>query len=416
MTIPYIFPVIDFNSPVSCGHSDFEGMADELRQNRLCAVDRVSSGSRIPKVRRPIPRGVQGPEIHLSRPVPLHGLRAADVSRKPAGHRNLPEGRPGKALPHWHPGRNLPNHSGEGQRKPRLAHLCRLRTGTHPNGKNTVRERSVRGRVGADGIRPRLHDDRSVPLPLPVGEVPETEGGRQAPHASGLAGEHPLVHQDYRRQVARRQRPGRTDPRAGIVLRDGPRISGLRTASSLLGLLGLLHSAFFIIRAKKNLCYRRLYSTPVDKTTGVRSDQTIVLTGVNTAEHYPDKLRRIRFVDAETRKNLVFLYNDFSLPPESIALLYKQRWQVELFFRWIKQHLRIKAFFGTSENAVKTQVWIAISVYVLVAIIRKRLNLDWSLYTILQILSIAVFEKEPIIQILTNSAHHDLCPESGELC
>ena len=170
-------------------------------------------------------------------------------------------------------------------------------------------------------------------------------------------------------------------------------------------------AAFFVIRAKKNLRYRRLYSAPVDKTTGVRSDQTIVLTGVNTAERYPDKLRRIRFVDAETRKNLVFLSNNFSLPPESIALLYKQRWQVELFFRWIKQHLRIKAFFGTSENAVKTQVWIAISVYVLVAIIRKRLNLDWSLYTILQILSIAVFEKEPIIQILTNSAHHDLCPE-----
>ena len=170
-------------------------------------------------------------------------------------------------------------------------------------------------------------------------------------------------------------------------------------------------SAFFVIRAKKNLCSRRLYSAPVDKTTRVRSDQTIVLTGVNTAEHYPDKLRRIRYVDAETRKNLVFLSNDFSLPPESIALLYKQRWQVELFFRWIKQHLRIKAFFGTSENAVKTQVWIAISAYVLVAIIRKRLNLYLSLYTILQNLSIAVFEKEPIIQVLANSAHQDLCPE-----
>ena len=170
-------------------------------------------------------------------------------------------------------------------------------------------------------------------------------------------------------------------------------------------------SAFFVIRAKKNLCYRRLYSAPVDKTTRVRSDQTIVLTGVNTAEHYPDKLRRIRYVDAETGKNLVFLSNDFSLPPESIALLYKQRWQIELFFRWIKQHLRIKAFFGISENAVKTQVWIAISVYVLVAIIKKRLNLYLSLYTILQILSIAVFEKEPIIQVLANSAHQDLCPE-----
>src|SRR4030043_1910063 len=128
MMIPYIFDVIDFNSPVSCGHPDFERMADELRQNRLRAADGVPSGSRIPKVRRPIPRGIQGPAIYLSRPVPLHGLRPADVSRKPAGHRNLPEGRPGKALPHGYPGRDLPNHLGEGQRAPRLAHLCRLRT------------------------------------------------------------------------------------------------------------------------------------------------------------------------------------------------------------------------------------------------------------------------------------------------
>jgi len=172
-----------------------------------------------------------------------------------------------------------------------------------------------------------------------------------------------------------------------------------------------LRLAFFVTRAKANLRYRRVNSRPVDKATGVRADQTIVLTGINTAEHYPDKLRRVRFFDIENKKKLVFLTNDFSLPPESIALLYKQRWQVELFFRWIKQHLRIKAFFGTSENAVKTQVWIAISVYVLVAIIKKRLHLRQSLYTILQILSISVFEKEPLFQILTNYERSGLLSE-----
>jgi hypothetical protein len=172
-----------------------------------------------------------------------------------------------------------------------------------------------------------------------------------------------------------------------------------------------LRLAFFVTRAKTNLRYRRVDSKPVDKTTGVRADQTIVLTGINTAEHYPDKLRRVRFFDVENKKKLVFLTNDFSLPPESIALLYKQRWQVELFFRWIKQHLRIKAFFGTSENAVKTQVWIAISVYVLVAIVKKRLHLRQSLYTVLQILSISVFEKEPLFQILTNYERSGLLPE-----
>src|SRR5450756_549527 len=163
-----------------------------------------------------------------------------------------------------------------------------------------------------------------------------------------------------------------------------------------------LRLAFFVTRAKTNLRYRRVNSKPVNKATGVRADQTIALTGINTAEHYPDKLRRVRFFDIENKKKLVFLTNDFSLPPESIALLYKQRWQVELFFRWIKQHLRIKAFFGTSENAVKTQVWTAMSTYCLVAILKKRLALPLPLYTILQILSVTLFEKVPLPQLLAS--------------
>lgn len=158
--------------------------------------------------------------------------------------------------------------------------------------------------------------------------------------------------------------------------------------------------AFFVTRAKSNFKFRRLYSRPVDKSIGLRCDQTIVLTGIKTAKQYPEKIRRIRYIDFENDKNLTFLTNNFTLPAFTIALLYKCRWQVELFFKWIKQHLRIKAFYGTSENAVKTQIWIAISVYVLVAIIKKRLNLEHSLYTILQILSVSVFEKEPILQVL----------------
>jgi len=165
-------------------------------------------------------------------------------------------------------------------------------------------------------------------------------------------------------------------------------------------LLNLFH-AFFIIRVKSNLQFRRLYSHPIDKSTGLRCDQTIVLTGINSAEYYPEHLRRVRFFDKETDKNLIFLSNNFILPAYAIAQLYKCRWQVELFFKWIKQHLRIKSFYGTSENAVKTQVWIAVSIYVLVAIIKKRLNLDMSLYTFLQILSVTEFEKVSIYQLLT---------------
>lgn len=159
--------------------------------------------------------------------------------------------------------------------------------------------------------------------------------------------------------------------------------------------------AFFVVRAKRNLVYARRASRPVDKTMGLRSDQTIVLTGPKTAQEYPVPLRRISYVDAATGKRFVFLTNNFTLPALTIAQLYKCRWQVELFFKWIKQYLRIKAFYGTSPNAVKTQIWIAISVYVLVAILKKELQLDRSLGEILQILSVTLFERDEIYQVLT---------------
>jgi hypothetical protein len=161
--------------------------------------------------------------------------------------------------------------------------------------------------------------------------------------------------------------------------------------------------AFFVVRAKSNLQFRRVYSRPVDKATGLRCDQTIQLTTPKSSHGYPDPLRRVKFYDAEHDKRLVFLTNHFDLPALTIAELYRSRWKVELFFKWIKQHLRIKAFFGTSENAVKTQVWIAIAVYVLVAIVKKRLGSEASLYTILQILSLTLFEKTPLDQLLANS-------------
>ena len=161
--------------------------------------------------------------------------------------------------------------------------------------------------------------------------------------------------------------------------------------------------AFFVTRAKVNLHFRRLYSQPVDTSQGTLCDQTIRLAGVNSHRHYPDKMRRIKFFDAGTGRVFVFLTNNFLLPSADVARLYKCRWQIELFFRWIKQHLRIKSFYGTSDNAVRTQIWVAISVYVLVAIIKKRLHLEQSLYTILQMLSVSVFEKTPLLQALTGS-------------
>jgi hypothetical protein len=162
------------------------------------------------------------------------------------------------------------------------------------------------------------------------------------------------------------------------------------------------NAAFFVTRGKRNLDCTRRARREIDKTAGLRSDQTIALAGPKSSRLYPDLLRRVAFYDVESRRRFVFLTNNFALPALTIARLYKSRWQVELFFKWIKQHLRIKAFYGTSDNAVRTQIWIAISVYVLVAIVKKELRLERSLYEILQILSLTLFEKTPVFQALSD--------------
>jgi len=174
-----------------------------------------------------------------------------------------------------------------------------------------------------------------------------------------------------------------------------------------------LSAAFFVVRTKSNVLLDRRYSHPVDKSTGVRSDHTVILTAITSVNAYPDQLRRVSYLDVKTRKRFKFLTNNFTLPAFTIAQIYKSRWQVELFFKWIKQHLRIKAFYGTSENAVKTQIWIAVSVYVLVAIVRKRLALGASLYQILQILSVTLFEKTPILQALQASDFQNDSTDAG---
>jgi hypothetical protein len=174
-----------------------------------------------------------------------------------------------------------------------------------------------------------------------------------------------------------------------------------------------LSSAFFVVRTKSNVLLQRRYSHAVDKSSGVRSDQMVILSTYESASAYPDPLRRVSYLDVDTGKRLKFLTNNFTLPALTIARIYKQRWQVELFFKWIKQHLRIKAFYGTSENAVKTQIWIAVSVYVLVAIVRKRLGLEASLYQILQILSLTLFEKTPFYGLFRHAMWTGIQPKTA---
>lgn len=167
-------------------------------------------------------------------------------------------------------------------------------------------------------------------------------------------------------------------------------------------------NSFFVIRAKRNLKFQRVYSRKVDKETGLRCDQTIILTGYYQSQYYPEKLRRVKYYDKETDRNFVFLTNNFEIEAIKIAELYKNRWKIELFFKWIKQHLRVKSFYGTSINAVKTQIWIAISTYVLVAIMKKEFKLRQSLYTILQIISVTIFEKVPINQLFNNTGENNV--------
>ena len=161
-----------------------------------------------------------------------------------------------------------------------------------------------------------------------------------------------------------------------------------------------LNNSFFVTRAKSNFKFDRIYSHEVDRTTGVICDQTINLSGFYQSKDYPDKLRRIKYYDKQTDKRLVFLTNNFQLNTLLIAKIFKERWQIELFFKWIKQHLRIKSFYGTTPNAVKTQIWIAVSVYLLIAIVKKKLKIEISLYTFLQILSVHIFEKSPILELM----------------
>ena len=177
------------------------------------------------------------------------------------------------------------------------------------------------------------------------------------------------------------------------------------------------NAVFFVIRAKKNMRCRRIYSRKVDRSTGVICDQTVVMAGYKTSRLYPQHLRRVRYYDIITDKKLVFLTNNFQIPPKTVADLYRNRWKIELFFKWIKQHLRIKSFYGTSDNAVKAQIWIAVATYVLVAIAKKQLQLDRTLYTILQVLSVNLFEKVPISQMVTNTDYtNESLISDNQLC
>ena len=327
----------------------------------------------------------------LRRAVSRHGVCAIDVARELARHRGDAGRQRHQALFHGPASRDSSLDAGRRQRIARLAHLGRPRRRPDSPRPQTVPRRGLGVGLEQHGLRARCHHDRSLLEPVRLGAVSFDPGGHQDAHVLDLRGAIPtFIHiSDGKLHDVKVLDILPVEAGAFYVMDRGyldfARLYQMDQAR-----------AFFVTRAKRGMDAQRVYSTATDRATGMMCDQRVALNGFYASKDYPAHLRRIRFKDPGSGKTLVFLTNNMLLPPLTIAALYKSRWQVELFFKWIKQHLRIKKFLGTSENAVKTQIWCAVSTYVLVAIVKKELQLEASLYTLLQILSVSVFEKTEI--------------------
>src|SRR6516162_2899546 len=330
----------------------------------FCAVDDVREDCGA------VQRRSSGANAVLRRTISSHGVCSTDLSGEPARYRNLPVGPGVETLSPGFPRTGAALDAGRCQRDARLAYSCRTRrTSDHPS-QEAVRRRKPGFGPERHRLRARLDDPDLCLSVFPWAHFRSTKAAVKMHTLLDLRGNIPSFIHVSDGKLHDVHALDLLLPEAGaIYIMDRGYVDFAR--------LHVLHlaGAFFVTRAKSNMDAHRVYSAATDRTTGIICDQTMALDGHYTSQHYPEHLRRIRFRDTEARRTLVFLTNQFGLPATTICALYKSRWQVELFFKWIKQHLRIKRFFGTSENAVKTQIWIAVSVYILVAIVKKRLAL-----------------------------------------
>src|SRR5271157_2133031 len=372
----------------------FPEAVDEYRANRLLSVPGLHPAPSLSAVCRSLPGPSLRQRFFLLGSVPVPGLRPAHSPRKPPRYRNLPSGSAVQALSPGLSRFRVPFHPSLRQRKPGLADLCRFRAHPHCHGPRSLSPRTPGSGIGPNRLRLRLHHHRLVLGSVSLGAIPPPQKCRQTAHLDRCARQHPDQCLCDLGRCSRCEPSRPTASGSGFHLLGRSRLPGLRPSPFVHSSLHLLHHSHQTLNTR----FSRRASRQVDRSTGLRSDQTILLTGPRTSQRYPEALRRVGYFDTEKNRRLTFLTNNFLLPALTIAQLYRARWQVELFFRWIKQHLRIKGFYGVSENAVKTQVWIAISVYVLVAIVKKQLRLDLSLYEILQILDVTLLEKTPILQ------------------
>src|SRR5499426_4730942 len=367
-------------------------------QADLCAVDGASATDNLPSLCGTLRWTSQGQAFHLFGSIPVDGVCAIDLSREPQRYRGVSSRPVLQALSLGLSQPGSAQHPGQRQRNSGLAYLLRIRTGLI-----TMARRLYANEPFGVDLKDTVYalDATTIDLCLsvfPWASFRSTKAAIKLHTLLDLRGSIPsFIHiSDGKWHEVNLLDELIAEPGAFYVMDRGyidfERLFRLSDAGS-----------FFVTRAKSNLKVQRRYSRKVDKSMGLICDQTVVLTVFYSRKGFDAPLRRVKFKDPETGKNLVFLTNNFVLPALTITQLYRLRWRIELFFKWIKQHLRIKNFFGITENAVKTQIWIAISVYVLVAIIKKRLNLSASLYELLQILSLTLFERIPLIQLLADS-------------
>jgi len=342
---------------------------------------------------------LQNQKIPLLRSVSVSGLCPVNVSRKLKRYRNMFKLASRKIIPRRLPGPDITINTCRCQRTSRLSDISGLRILSHRHSEKTLSKRKTGSGTGSIIVCPRFNNHRSMPLSISMGNLSKDQGGNKAPYTAGFTWLDPHVHQPYTRKCPRCYHTGHSAYKTKINRHNGSRVYRLQSI-----ICDSSTSRFF-----RHSCKEQSEVSPSDFTKGGQSfrasgrSNNLILKVTKSKEAYPETLRRVSYVDPETNKRFVFLTNIFTIPAEIVAGIYKQRWQIELFFKWIKQHLRIKSFFGTSFNAVKTQVWVAISIYLLVAIMKKRLNLPGSLHTTLQILEVNIFEKKPIIQLVSDA-------------
>jgi len=394
--------VFDFNSSLNFCQNTFastlKGLANAYRTHCLLTTIGFSTQAPTRHLYPPLSRQSSSSDIFLFRPVSLHDVCANNISPESSRYRNMSADDAVKAVSLRYSREGITEHTGEGKRNSRLAYLCGLRASFNCQSTDALCQRRFRRSTEPGCLCSRFDNHRFVFDAVSMGQIPSAQGRRQGAYAYGPARLCTVFHLHYRRQNARCKHSRRDSSGASCAIHNGSWLPRLCTSVHFHSKSLFLHNT----GKKQFRLYPHTFINQI-KSTDLRCDQTIRLNGFYVSQDYPAVIRRIGFFDTETNKKFVFLTNNFTLPSLTITKLFKCRWQIEIFFKWIKQYLRIKTFFGTSANAVKTQIWIAISVYLLVAIVKKELGLEQSLGEILQILSIVLFEQMPIEPLLTDN-------------